>query len=214
MKRLAVLAVLAAALQAQAYREGDSQLWLGPGVETGAGPGVKVGVDTSSRFGDSMSDYFYQSYEPSVTWKAAPWLDLGVAYEIIQNKKNDEWLDEQVPKVNLTIKGDAGPLQLSNRSRMEYRIREAATDEWRYRDRIRLQQAKGWTGWKLKPYVENELYFSVEEQSFNENRAAAGFGFEPKAWLKAELYYMVRSTLKDDLWTDSNIVGLKATFVF
>ncbi|MFO7534559.1 MAG: DUF2490 domain-containing protein [Kiritimatiellia bacterium] len=215
MKRLAVMAVaVAVAAQAQAFREGDSQLWLGAGVETKAGADWRLGVDTGVRIGDSMSDYFYETVEPLVVWKAAPWLDLGAGFEIIRSEKNGEWLEEKVPKANLTIKGDAGPLQLSNRSRLEYRFREEASDEWRYRNRLRLQLAKGRTDWKLKPFVEDEFYFSFDEQLFNENRAAAGLGFEPRAWLKAELYYMARSTLKSDEWTDSNIIGIKATFSF
>ncbi len=216
MKRslMVIGAVLAGVLQSQAYREGDSQLWTVLGADAQVAPSVRLGVETGARWGDSMSDYFYEVAEPGVTWKAQSWLDVGASYEIIRQKKNGDWLDEQVPKVTVTLKGDSGPLQLSNRSRFEYRIREAASDEWRYRDRLRLQLAKGLTEWKLKPFVDDELYYSGDEQLFNENRASAGFGFEPRAWLKAELYYMVRSTLKSNVWTDSNILGVKLGFSF
>ncbi len=206
--------LVAAATQAWAFREGDSQLWLNAGAESGLGKDVRVGIDTGSRWGDSMSDYFYQAYEPSLTWKAAPWLDVTPSVEYIQQEKSGKWLDETVPKLTVQIKGDAGPLTLSNRSRMEYRLREAANDEWRYRDRLRLQLTKGVTAYKIRPYIEEELYYSFDEQLFNESRAAAGFGFEPVAWLKTELYFMGRSTLKSDVWTDSNIVGAKVTVLF
>lgn len=214
----AVLAL--AATQAMAYREGDSQLWLAAGAETGSGaesgPGqdIRIGIDLGARWGDSMSDYFYKSYEPYLVWKAAPWLDITFGDEFIQSKKGSEWLDEQVPKVTVQIKGDSGPLTLSNRSRMEYRLREEANDEWRYRDRVRLQLAKGVTSYKVRPFVDDELYFSCDEQQFNENRASAGFAAEVIPRVKVELYYLVRSQLNDDLWTDTNVVGLKLAFVF
>jgi hypothetical protein len=203
------------ATQALAFGEGDSQLWLAGGAETGAGKDVRVGFESGARWGDSMSDYFYQNNEVFVSWKVASWFDAAASFEYITQEKSGRWLEEQVPKVTVQIKGDAGPFVLSNRSRLEYRIREAASDDWRYRDRLRLQLAKGLSAFKIRPYIEDEIYLPLDdEQQFNENRASAGIAIEPHSRVKVELYYMARSTLKDDAWTDSNVIGAKVALQF
>jgi len=59
--------------------------------------------------------------------------------------------------MNLTFKGELFGLDVSDRSRFEFRKREAKEDSWRYRNMIKVKLPWEFTSLKLRPYFAGVL---------------------------------------------------------
>ena len=203
-----------AALTARAYDNGDWQFWNTDSVEYKINKQLKAKAETEFYFGDDMGEWYYRHIDLGLSYKATDWLELGANYRYLQEKKSDEWMDENRPHGNATLSGTLGPVTLSDRNRFEYRIREAADDFWRYRNRFRVSAAKGWTRFQLQPYVDDEVFYDFNEHERNQNRVSAGVVTRWASMFKTELYYMLQSSKKSGEWNDTNILGLNLKFAF
>ncbi len=203
-----------AAGAAGAYDNGDWQFWNTDAVEYKFTDRVKGKVETEFYFGDDMSDFFYRHVDAGASYKVATWFEAGLFYRFVQEKKNGEWMDEDRPHINGTFLGTLGPVAWSDRNRFEYRMRENAEDNWRYRNRVRVSSAAKWTSLKIQPYVEDELFYDFTADDWNQNRVSAGLSTQPASWLKADLYYLLQATRKDGSWSNANILGLNLKLAF
>ncbi len=202
------------ALAAQGYDDGDWQFWNTDSVEYKLHPALRAKAETEFYFGDDMSEWFYRHMDLGVSWKAAGWLEVGANYRYIEEKKSGEWMHEDRPHVSLTLSRTFGPVSVSDRNRFEYRIREAGDDFWRYRNRLRVGAAQGWTRFQFQPYLDDEVFYDFNEHERNQNRVSAGLSARWTGSFKTDLYYMLQSSLKSGDWIDANIAGLNLKFSF
>ncbi len=79
--------------------------------------------------------------------------------QIFEEDSMGEWQQENRPHLNATLTGKVSGLSVSNRSRLEYRDREAQQDTWRYRNKLTMNLPVELTPLKLQPYFADEVFF-------------------------------------------------------
>lgn len=193
--------------------EGDWQVWYGLGTSTKIGE-WKLKLEDEVRSGDDMKDTFYNHVEFGVSRGVKSWLDLGLNYRYIQEKKKGEWETENRPHVNATFKWKLGDWAFSDRNRLEYRDLENSADAWRYRNKLTVYPPFKLFGEKFKPYVADEVYEDLQGNDIERNRVYVGAEYKFADWLKSDLFYIWQSSYKDGEWVDINVVNLKLEVIF
>lgn len=145
----------------------------------------------------------------------ADWLDLGLNYRLAYSKDSDgQWSQENRPHVNLTVESRLGDIDLSDRSRFEYRDRQNDPDLWRYANKLALELPYEFTKWKLRPYFADQVYIKLDGSGFDGNKIYSGFSFTPSANTSGGFYYARGSNKTDGKWSDTNILWLQLRFYF
>jgi hypothetical protein len=197
-----------------AYDNGDWQYWNRESVEGNISKSLKANIDVEFRFGDNMSELYHQYSELGLSYRLCEWFDLGLNYRQVYEKKGETWGQENRPHINATFKWGWSDFKVEDRSRLEYRAREAKDDVFRYRNRLLLKPPLKWTDLNIQPYVADEIFLDFEKGEFNRNRLYLGANGDLDKELKAEAYYLWQTGKSKDHWGDYNIIGteLKAAF--
>ncbi|MDD2237347.1 MAG: DUF2490 domain-containing protein [Kiritimatiellae bacterium] len=233
MKRgwLALLLVAGALQSALAYQDGDSQLWMKFGASGNMDCGVKVSVAEELRLGDDMKEYYYAETALSASYDVQPWLNLGLTYvevferkeKVIYDSKGNEINDhyfrpEHMPRVEATVKHKVAGWGFDDRVRMEYRMKEDTQDYFRYRNRIRVKSPWKVTPLAINPYVAWELFLSDLPDDVNwvvdRHRFYAGVGMKLVKNLSGGLYYLKQLDWKSSDWLETNVLGIELSASF
>jgi hypothetical protein len=166
-------------------------------------------VEERLTFGDDAGRLTDQQPVATITYGGlADWLTIGVGFREVLTRDGDEWLAEQRPEFNVTVRGELFGLDVADRSRLEYRDREGREDVWRYRNKVTIVPPMTFTPRKIQPYVADEVLINLDEQDLNEQRLYGGFYIPLHEQGRLELYYFWRLTEQDDnSWHDTNVLG-------
>lgn len=211
---LPLLVLVTTGLSAYAYDDGDWQFWNTDGVEYKLSDKVKLSADAEVYFGDDMTDFYYWHVQPGACVTIAPWLEAGVNYRYLEEKKNGEWMTENRPAMFGTLIQKIAGFSISDRNMLEYRSREDTDDTWRYRNKLRVVAPLKLTKFEIQPYVDEEIYVDLDDKELNQNRASAGLASKPLKNLKADVYYMKKMDWKNGDWLETNILGLSLKLCF
>lgn len=147
--------------------------------------------------------------------------DVGISFPLIANVKlsvnfrgvfewkSETWKLERRPHGTLSTKMKFGKLEISARTRFEYRMKQGKNPVIRNRDMITVKFGKGFTPLKLVPYAADEIFYDFEESELNRNRFYVGFEIKSISFMKATVYYLQQNDLKQNEWKPTNILGLK-----
>lgn len=166
------------------------------------------------RFKDDMSQHFYSHYDFGVAYNWKEWIDLGFNYRYVDAKGSSGWTDEHRPHANLILKWKLDNFKLSNRCRLEYRVREAAADSWRYRNLFTVKLPLEFTKFNISPYVADEFFVDFDEGELNENRIYIGASAKFSEHINGSLYYVLQSKKPAGDWTNINVLGTKLGIKF
>ena len=211
---LSLLVFVATGLSAAAYDDGDWQFWNTDGVEYQLSDKAKLSVDVEEYFGDDMEEFYYWHVQPGASAKLAPWVEAGVNYRYLEEKKNGEWLTENRPAVCVTLIQKLAGFNISDRNQLEYRSRENTDDTWRYRNKLKVVAPLKFTKFEIRPYADEEIYVDLDNKEFQQNRVSAGLTSKPLKNLKADVYYMKKMDWKSGDWLETNILGLSLKLCF
>ena len=213
---VAIMAVVSAGGDCFASDDGDFQYWNTTNVSFGMNKDWKFTFQEELRFGESGKRLYYQHYEPGFTYSGmAEWVDLGFNYrQVIERDSKGKWKLEYQPNLNVTLKGKLLGLDVSDRSRIEYRIREDREDVWRYRNKFTVKLPFELTELKLRPYVADEIFIPLDNVEISTNRLYAGVPFKLTKNIGCDIYYLWQSSRSGDSWTDIDVLGtsLKLSF--
>ncbi|MFA6320623.1 MAG: DUF2490 domain-containing protein [Candidatus Omnitrophota bacterium] len=212
---MTMLTLISAPFKVYAYEKGDFQIWNTDTEEVKLYKGVKLAMEQEFRFGENASEFFYQHYEFGVVFGFAKVLDLAFCYRLVLDRVKRKWMEEDMPNVNATLKHEIGKLKLEDRNRIEYRHYRYKDDSIRYRNKFTMKYPIGFKSIKISPFASNEIFVSSNSTGYNENRFSAGTEFELAKYVKADIYYMLKSNkVKDYKWTDANVLGTKIKISF
>lgn len=168
------------------------------------------------RLGDDAGRFYYHHSDLGVIYGGfAQWLDVGVNYrQIFERDGKSNWSRENRPHLNITLKGQMFDLDLSSRSRFEYRDRENNKDIWQYRNKVTVKLPTQPTEPKIQFYVADEVFFNFGEQGFSRNRLYSGASFTLSKDITAGVYYMWQSSKSGGSWEDINVLGTQLKFRF
>ncbi|MBC8323872.1 MAG: DUF2490 domain-containing protein [Candidatus Marinimicrobia bacterium] len=150
--------------------------------------------------------------------------DIGISFPLIANfklglnirevfeLKDDTWKQEHRPHGTVSTKMQFGSLNVSARSRFEYRMKQDKDPVIRNRDMVSLKFGKGFTPLKLVPYIADEIFYDMEESELNRNRFYVGCEIKSILFMKTAIYFLQQKDLKNEAWEPTNVVGMKFSF--
>ncbi len=198
-----------------AFDEGDFQLWDTTGFSFDLNKDWKVTFEEELRFQDEGSRLYYHHSELGFVYSGyADWVDFGLNYrQVFSRNSTDDWVTENRPHVNITLKTKLAGLNLSDRSRLEFRDRNEKDDIWRYRNKFTVKFPK-LAILQMQPYIADEVFINLNQEGYNNNRLYAGSSFELVKNIKADIFYMWQSTKSNGGRKDINVLGFKLKFAF
>jgi len=162
------------------------------------------------RLGDDGGNLYREHSDLGFTYSGlADWIDIGANFRIIYEKDgHDEWRRENRPHLNVTLRGRLFDIPLSNRVRVEYRDRENKDDVWRCRNKVTAKLPFELTALKLKPYVAEEIYVTMNDDNIDRNRLYAGALFGLTKTVSADIFYMWQTSRSSSgNWNDLQVLG-------
>jgi hypothetical protein len=199
------------------FDDEDWQYWNTESISYKISDDWNIGLEEEFRYGDDMSNFYYNHTDIGAIYSGmARWFDLGFNYRHIYEEESSDWKKEHRPHVNGTIKYRLKNFSFSNRGRFEFREREDADEAWQYRNKISVKTPTGFTRYKIKPYLADELFFDSDSKELNRNRFYSGFSFQIFNNLRPEIYCLLQRSKASSTgkWSDYNIVGTKLKLVF
>jgi len=194
----------------------DFQFWSTAGASANLSKNWVATFEEEFRFGDDAEYLYYHHSDLGFVYRGlADWLSVGFNYrQIFEEDSTGEWRYENRPHLNATLTGRFLGLDVSDRSRLEYRDREIQQDMWQYRNKITARLPVELTPIKLQPYFAEEVFLNLEGEAFCRNRFYAGFSTNFTKKIQGEVYYLLQSTKSGNNWNDINVLGIALRIAF
>lgn len=199
-----------------AYEDEGFQFWTSVGASLDINKDWKCTFEEEFRLGDDGGHFYYHHSDLGFTYKGlADWLDLGFNYrQVYEEDSAGEWRVEHRPHLNLTVKSRIFDLDVSNRARIEYRDREVKQDVWRYRHKVTVKLPFELTNLKLKPYVADEFFITLNDDNVDRNRVYSGASFALAKNIEANIYYLWQASRTTTEWQGINVLGTQLRIRF
>lgn len=199
-----------------AFEDEDLQSWNSVGLTFDINKDWKFTFEEEFRLGHDAGNFYNHTSDIGFVYKSlADWIDLGFNFrEVFEKDSEGEWRSENRPHFNATLKAKVFGLDLSDRSRFEYRDRETKKDVWRYRNKFTIKFPIKLTALELQPYVADEVFINIDEGDFHKNRLYSGFSFKLAKNLDATIFYLWQSSESSSGWKDINVVGTGLKYRF
>lgn len=185
------------------------QYWSAASVSFDISKDWKCTFEEEFRLGDDGGNLYYQHSDLGFVYKSlADWIELGANYrQVFEKDSEGKWRQENRPHLNITLKGQLFDLSLNNRSRFEYRDKENKEDLWRYRNKTTVKLPLELTGFKLQPYLADEVFVTLNDDNVDRNRLYSGVSFDLSKDIKASVFYLWQSTRSGREWKDIYVLG-------
>jgi len=198
-----------------AFEDGDVQYWNRESASIKINDDWKFNLEEEFRFGDDISDFFYQHSDVGFSYSGfADWLDVSINYRAVLEEKSNDWTFENRPHLNATLKTKVLDAKVSNRSRLEFRIKQASEDKLRYRNKTTIKFPVKFTKFELQPYIADEIFIDFQSVEATRNRFYVGFGGKLFKLTTGGFYYMIQSGKSSGLWKDTHVLGTKLKVSF
>ena len=175
---------------------------------------VKLLLETESGFTNKMREYFYQHTEGGVEYAATSWLDLEFAYRHIWEREGAKWETENRPHINAMVKWAWWMFDLSNRSRVEFRVRQNKDDVTRYRNETGIEWSVPGTNKRLALFITDDVFVDFDIGRINGNKLEAGVITKLAERINLEIFFIKESCKAEEKWQDVNGLGTKLKFAF
>ncbi len=190
-----------------AYQDGDWQFWNSSSLEGNVHTKWKLRFEEQFRIGRDVSELFYHQTGIGLTWKTTKWFQAAVTYAQVYELKKGDWKEENRPSADGTLQREWRGVQLSDRNRLELRIREETENIWRYRNNLTFSPAKKVSPLHIQPYMSAEIFVDIEQEDLNQYRLTGGLKGQLIDVLQASLYYLRQGKEKDGDWTACHVLG-------
>lgn len=216
-KKTLYMAILALSISVDtyAYDNGDFQIWNTDYQNIKVAKNVKLAMEQEFRFGENATELYYQHYEWSAVFGFDKMLDIALGYRQVFDRYKQKWRAENMPTASATFKFSLWKFKLDDRNRIEYRHFRFKDDSARYRNKLTIMLPVDFKSIKVSPYSSDEIFITSDSTGFSENRFSSGIEFELTKYVKADLYYMLKSNkIKGDKWNNANVLGTKVKIAF
>lgn len=161
--------------------------------------------NTASR--DHYDDTFFGYTGLGIGYNLNEHWSLRAGYRHAWIRPRDEWLEEDRPYLEGYFADRWEGFRVSNRSRFEFRYYDFdRDDDVRFRNEIVVEAPWELTPLKLKPYVEEEVFFGFNQERIEANWLGGGLAWRPVKGVKLKLgYRWVRQRI-GERWINRNVI--------
>ena len=147
-------------------------------------------------------------YQLTPAWSAR------AGYRHVWFRPQDRWLEEDRLYAELYFADRVGPGRLSSRSRLEFREFDYRDDDVRFRNEFVFEAAGSIAGTGLRPYIEEEFFYSTNNDRFEANWLGAGLAWRPADGVKLKIGYRWNRFRAGEKWRDRDVLvtGINVLF--
>lgn len=165
------------------------------------------------RIKDDFKRLYYYHFQPELTYKFTDFLDFGLGYRYIKQKKikrdKDTWSEEHRLLFDPKLKWEFAGLKFSNLFRFELRYFDLVGDNWRYRNKLKISKKTRLWGFEYVPFVADEVFYDLRDDKCTQNRFDLGFEKEMSKNVKLTLFYRIQSDKQGRDWSEMHVIGIK-----
>jgi len=199
---------------AAANADENDQVWLTATVKAGLTSNLTIKVASQQRWRDENHYYRHMDYGANYKLNSSWSVAATFRDQAVKNKKG-VWQTCSGYLFDVVNSTKAYGMELKSRMRLTYfdphYSADCSTD---FCPRFDLMPAKGFTSWKLKPYVADEVMYRMDDSNWYRNRLSFGVKCSPVKALSLDLSLMNERTETNDAWAENWNTGLVATWSF
>jgi opacity protein-like surface antigen len=167
-------------------------------------------VATRDGFADTFAGFtgVRLGYKLSGTWS------VRAGYRHAWFRPGDKWLDEDRPFVEAYYARKISGFRFSSRSRFEFRMFDYKDNDERFRNEFVLEPPWEISPLKLKTYVDEEFFYSFNNERIDMNWLGCGLSWKPVDGVKLKLGYRWNHFRAGNEFKDRNtlVVGINLYF--
>ncbi|QDX26525.1 DUF2490 domain-containing protein [Sphingomonas suaedae] len=187
------LLILASPALAQ---EEDSEVWLTGGAGIAVGENSEIDFEAVSRFSDDSGGLYEAEFMGGFTQTVAKGVSIHGGYvRVVSYSRGDVTRGEDRFRVQLGLSGDAGPVRLSGRLRLEHRSASTGDDTaYRFRPQIKASLPLGDSDFSLVASHESLIPLNDtdwgERAGYDRMRNLAGVSWKASDAIGVEIGYL------------------------
>lgn len=179
---------------------------------------TKWSIVSKSQFNarDDMREIFLGLVDLGVDYQLYDWLKIGGAYRGAWSLlRNNEYGYENRPMINIYASKNLHQYFVSNLARFEFRqFNYDLKDDVRFRNEIRVVFPVEITKMKLKPYIEEEFFYSINAEEINANWLSAGLQYQVNKNVRIKTGYRWLRQKAGETWFGRDVLVTGFMFSF
>jgi hypothetical protein len=207
---LAAVFLLPSTIYGQVNHNGDFQVWSYLSIEKEINSAWRSRFLGVMRWGDDASTLYFTYAQWQAVYRNKD-LEIAPGYRQEYFKPGREWFARYNPLIDITLFFPCTTWRWEDRNRFVYQIPQNVSSSLIYRNRLRVTSPELTSFFKLKLFLEDEVFFQ-EGVGFNQNRVAIGLVGSLTSYLDGRLYYMYRTLKQGSTWTYQNVLAFHFYF--
>ncbi|NNJ90823.1 MAG: DUF2490 domain-containing protein [Gammaproteobacteria bacterium] len=152
------------------------------------------------------SDYFFGYTGVSLGYQLDKIWSLRLGYRYAAIKPQNNWLKENRPFLEAFASTKLNDYKLTSRSRLEWRKFDYRENDIRLRQEFTLEAPMQFTELELKPYLEEEIFYSNNHQRIEANWLGGGLAWRPEKGVKLKLGYRWNHFRLGNKWHNRDVI--------
>ena len=199
-KRIIAATLLITAAGAHAWDSNENQIWLDGSLSGKISDKLSLKLGEQIRYKNEGDFFCYKHTDLCTAYKFGKPLTLSVGFRHMYTLKNPaaSWANKEMTHVNaINTLSFAG---MDFKTRMRFCYTEADNTDYLMdvRPLFCLAPSKGFTDWKLKPYISDEIMYNLNETHLYRNRVNLGLMMAPAKSLSLNFFIMHENTQKTE----------------
>ncbi|MDZ8118645.1 DUF2490 domain-containing protein [Pontiella agarivorans] len=151
-------------------------------------PEWQIFSNSRLRFGDDFDTFNMWFADIGAHYRFHKNFNIGAAYRYLEYRVSGDWEGENRPMIQGHWFGSVADIKLRNRCRFEFRDYDFdRDDDVRFRNQTRAEFPWGIYG--VKPYLEEEFFYSFNADNINQSWLTGGVYFKPADKTKVRVAY-------------------------
>ena len=163
---------------------------------------------------DDFEDYFLGFTGAGLGYQLTDTWSVRAGYRRVWFRPQDEWLDEDRLYTEAFYARRFDNLRFTSRSRFEFRFFDYRENDVRFRNEFVFESNRPLPGTAFTPYLEEEFFYSTNDDRFEANWLGAGLAWRPVDGVKLKLGYRWNRFRVGNDWRDRDtlVTGINLFF--
>lgn len=155
---------------------------------------------------DDFDDRFLGFTGAGIGYQWSPAWSLRGGYRHVWFRPQDDWLEENRLYAEAFYAERFDRARFTSRSRFEFRFFDYREDDIRFRNEFVVESNSALPGTELRPYAEEEFFYSTNDNRFEANWLGAGLAWRPADGVKLKVGYRWNRFRVGNDWRDRDVL--------
>lgn len=155
---------------------------------------------------NNFDNQFLKFTGAGLGYQFTPEWSLRSGYRRAWFRPADDWLDEDRLYFEAFFAKRYDTVRFTSRSRLEWRFFDYRDNDVRFRNEFVAESNQPLPGTPLRPYLEEEFFYSTNDKRFEANWLGAGLAWRPVDGVKLKVGYRWNRFRVGDEWRDRDVL--------